>query len=57
MKALAGLEEEPPKGDIVRLKNGETEYRLRKGGYRILFDIDRKHSVIIVANIAPRGGV
>jgi mRNA interferase RelE/StbE len=36
-KALEKLEEEPPKGDIIRLSGKNDEYRLRIGDYRLLF--------------------
>jgi mRNA interferase RelE/StbE len=56
LQGLMGLKEEPPKGDIKKMHNGETEYRLRKGDYRILYDIDRERNIITVAKISPRGG-
>jgi mRNA interferase RelE/StbE len=51
--ALDKLEKEPPEGDIKKLQ-GRDGYRLRAGGYRILFNI--KDGKIIVTKIAPRGG-
>jgi len=53
LDVLLGLEEEPPRGDIKRLVNGSADYRLRSGGFRILYDIlDGK---IIVERIVTRG--
>jgi mRNA interferase RelE/StbE len=49
---LANLAHEPPQGDIKKLQ-GREDYRLRVGGYRILFRIE--NDTIIVTNIAPRG--
>ena len=43
---------EPVQGDIKSLA-GRDGYRLRMGGYRILFDLMEDH--IIVHDIAPRG--
>ncbi|GBR77176.1 addiction module toxin RelE [Candidatus Termititenax persephonae] len=40
------------KGDVKAL-SGQAGYRLRVGGYRILFGI--KNDTIVVTNIAPRG--
>jgi mRNA interferase RelE/StbE len=51
--ALDKLEKEPPEGDIKKLQ-GRDGYRLRAGGYRILFNI--KDDKIIVTKISPRGG-
>jgi len=53
-EAIEGLKEEPPKGVIKPLK-GQAGFRLRVGGYRILFrDMD---NIRFVYRIAPRGGV
>ena len=43
-----------PAGDVKRLK-GRTDYRLRVGDWRVIFDMDR--NLIIVKAIAPRGDV
>ena len=51
-RALDKLQEEPPQGDITAL-SGKDGYRLRVGGYRILFDI--AETLIDVHSIAPRG--
>ena len=53
-EALAKLGEEPPQGDITKLK-GRDEYRLRIGGYRALFKIEVDK--IIITAIASRGQV
>ena len=50
---IGGLSKDPPEGDIKKLQ-GREGYRLRVGGWRILFNI--KDGKIIVTNIAPRGG-
>ena len=53
IEALKGLAVEPPQGDIKKLQGKETAYRLRIGGYRILYK--DKISCIAVYKIAPRG--
>lgn len=52
IKAIKKLSCEPPQGDIKTL-SGRDGYRLRVGGYRILFD--KMDENIIVHDIAPRG--
>ena len=63
-KALFGLGEEPPQGDIKKLQ-GRNEYSLHLGGRRILFDIYPDYvnpatgdkGAVIVSKIETRGGV
>lgn len=50
--AIKGLSEEPPDGDIKKLR-GAPLYRLRVGGYRILFSLSDEE--ITIVRIAPRG--
>jgi mRNA interferase RelE/StbE len=52
--ALKKLEQEPPQGDIKFFSEKEG-YRLRVGGYRILFGI--KNNNIIITDIGPRGQI
>ena len=52
--ALRKLEQEPPQGDIVALADRDG-YRLRVGGYRVLFGI--KDDIIVVTDIGLRGQV
>ncbi|MCL2495064.1 MAG: type II toxin-antitoxin system RelE/ParE family toxin [Oscillospiraceae bacterium] len=52
VRGLEKLALDPPQGDITPLE-GREGYRLRVGGYRVLFDIDE--NMIVVYNIAPRG--
>ena len=53
-EALKDLAEEPPAGDIIKLR-GKDGYRRRVGDYRIVFDITETE--IIVYKIAPRGQI
>jgi mRNA interferase RelE/StbE len=52
ISALHGLGEEPPRGDVKSL-HGRDDYRLRAGGYRVLYRIET--DTVVVTNIAPRG--
>jgi mRNA interferase RelE/StbE len=51
--AIEGLEKEPPEGDIKPLKGQPGFFRLRIGGYRLLFRINEKG--ILITHIDPRG--
>ena len=51
--ALLKLEQEPPQGDIKAM-GGKDGFRLRVGGYRILFDMT---SFIYVYGIGLRGQI
>ena len=64
-KALAELSKEPPEGDIKKLEGQKDKYRVRFGGWRIIFEIDRdyidpetkKKGAVVVTEIGTRGGV
>jgi mRNA interferase RelE/StbE len=51
--AIDKLEKKGPEGDILELKGQPGAYRLRVGGYRILFTMDNTH--IDIFKIARRG--
>jgi mRNA interferase RelE/StbE len=53
--AVDGLEKEPPVGDIKELKGKPGVFRLRVGGYRILYTVGEEF--VDVFKIAPRGQV
>ena len=53
LDALEKLAAEPPEGDIRKLQGEETAYRLRIGGYRVLFK--QKPACLAVYKIASRG--
>ena len=53
--AIEGLEKEPPEGNIRPLKGQPGFFRLRIGGYRLLFRINEKG--ILITHIDPRGQV
>jgi mRNA interferase RelE/StbE len=52
--AIRKLEENPPKGDIKKLK-GRDGFRVRIGDYRILCNTD--NDTIVITAIEPRGDV
>jgi mRNA interferase RelE/StbE len=57
LDGLGGLKENPPKGDIEPLQGQADRYRLRVGGYRILFEefvIDQR-DFFLITKITPRG--
>jgi mRNA interferase RelE/StbE len=51
--AIDGLEKEPPQGDIKELTGNPGVFRLRVGGYRVLYTV--KDNYIDIFKIAPRG--
>ena len=55
MKALHGLTETPPKGDIRKLKGYDKEKRLRVGTIRIIFKI--ANNCVHVSDIDYRGNI
>ncbi len=40
--------------DIVKLKGYEHTYRVRLGGYRVIYEIQVKRGVIVVHSVLPR---
>jgi mRNA interferase RelE/StbE len=55
MNAIHGLTENPPKGDIRKLKGYVDEKRLRVGTIRIVFKA--KDGIIYVSDIDFRGNI
>ncbi|MDR2803060.1 MAG: type II toxin-antitoxin system RelE/ParE family toxin [Treponema sp.] len=53
--AINGLEKEPAEGYIKELTNGPSVFRLRVGGWRILYTTGG--GCIDIFKIAPRGQV
>lgn len=54
------LTEKPPKGDIRRMQGySDGRFRLRVGGYRVIFrfDQDGQLEILQIINIDARGGV
>ena len=44
-----------PAGDVKRLAGRRGEYRLRVGGWRVLFGCDDSARLIRVQDVRPRG--
>lgn len=56
MKAIAGLMNVPPDGDIRPMEGyPKNTYRLRVGGYRVVYSIDG--DTIIVQKVGARGDI
>ncbi|MCL2698615.1 MAG: type II toxin-antitoxin system RelE/ParE family toxin [Oscillospiraceae bacterium] len=63
-KAIEGLTEIPPKGDIKQLQgHGDGRCRLRKGGIRVLFKfvnakVNEKHiKTLYIIDVGARGDI
>lgn len=52
-RIVAGIQE-IPQGDIKPLRGAEGTFRLRVGGWRILFSYPEKNTILI-EKISPRG--
>jgi mRNA interferase RelE/StbE len=52
-KHLRDATKKPPVGDILLMSDNSRRYRLRVGGFRMLFTI--KDNNMLVAKISPRG--
>lgn len=60
VKAIEGLTLTPPQGDIKPLQGKpEGRYRLRVGGYRVIYryDMDGLVTVLFVIDVGARGDV
>ena len=55
IKGIAGLEKEPPEGDILPMSGHPSEFRLRVGGYRVIYKLEKNY--IRVLAIGPRGDI
>ena len=59
-EAILGLTQMPPKGDIKPLAGLPSgRFRLRVGGYRVIYRYDDKGAMVVlyVIEIGPRGDV
>ena len=54
-EAIDKLEIEPPEGDIKELQGHPGVYRVRVGGFRILYTIE--NACIVIFKIASRGQI
>lgn len=58
--AIEGLTQTPPKGDIKPMEGKpEGRYRLRVGGYRVIYRYDRDGvmTVLYILDVGPRGDI
>jgi mRNA interferase RelE/StbE len=51
LKAL-GIEPRPP--GVVKLKKSESQYRIRVGNYRVIYEIEDEILLILVLKVAHR---
>ena len=54
---LIGMGRNPLDGNVKKLKVHQSRYRLRVGGYRIIFDFDRKIITICALTVRHRKNV
>ena len=52
--ALLSLEETPRPPGVVKLRNTESEWRIRVGDYRIIYEIDDDETLIVILRIKHR---
>lgn len=56
ISAIDDLIEDPISKEVRKLK-GTTYYRLRVGDYRVIFDIDKKHLIILILIVGYRKNI
>ena len=59
-EAVEGLTETPPRGDIKPMEGKpEGRYRLRVGGYRVIYRYDRGGAMVVlfILDVGPRGDI
>lgn len=42
--------------DVKKLKGVDGAFRIRIGGWRIIYEFHRTESLVVVLDVAPRGG-
>lgn len=57
VQGLSSLLNDPPTGDIKRMKGYIGLYRLRIGTLRVLFEINHPEKIVYIRAIDSRGGV
>lgn len=56
--AIRDLAEEPRPPGCVKLTGFDPPaWRIRVGGYRVVYDVDDERVTVVVINLAPRGEV
>ena len=59
-EAIYGLTLTPPRGDIKPMQGKpDGRYRLRVGGYRVIYcyDQDGKMTILFIIDVGPRGDI
>ena len=59
-EAIKGLAQTPPKGDIKPMQGKpEGRYRLRVGGYRVVYRYDDRGKMVVlyIIDVGPRGDI
>jgi mRNA interferase RelE/StbE len=57
MTKLEELRDDPFPHGVAKLQGRDDEYRVRVGDYRILYEVLRKESLVLVDKIDHRGSV
>lgn len=52
--AILALEDHPRPPGCVKLEGSDSDYRVRVGGYRILYEIDDAHKLVTIAHVRKR---
>lgn len=56
LTTIESLSEDPRRSGIEKL-SGQNRYRIRQGGYRIIYEINDKEVVVIVVKVGHRKDV
>ena len=56
-QAISSLAENPRPSDSKDMKGYKNLYRIRVGGWRIIYKIENEKLIILILTIAPRGEV
>jgi mRNA interferase RelE/StbE len=57
LPAIAALADDPRPSGVKRLKGDSDLWRIRVGGYRVVYAIEDDHLVVLVVAVAGRGAV
>lgn len=54
IKAIAGLVEDPPRGDFGKLTAQKGKWRLKTGNWRVIYERDKDNHVYVVLRVLRR---
>ena len=54
IQAITDLAEDPFPPDSIQLENFDGQYRIRVGGYRIVYSVSRSKRRVVVTRVRPR---